>query len=236
MSNKMTALYARSASHNPEHIAQQMNELVTFAQSNHFTNLCYFLDDGYSAFDNERPGFIALHNAILAKEVSTIIVKDIARISRAYKVYSAFADMAENNGVRLIAIAEKIDTLPKHIHDDNNGLDYVLHGDYYLPVILDPEHEDHRPLGKWGMLRSDYLKEHRPGFYTRLLLGGDLHKHLADLDEQARERHELIVKQLAQAEGVTERLKMQDQMAWVGMMNNIAARADEIIRTELIFN
>lgn len=129
-----------------------------------------------------------------------------------------------------------MDVLPRRIHDDDNGLDYVLHGDYYLPVLFDPELEDHRPLGKWGMMRSDYLKEHRPGIYTKLLLGGDLHKHLADLDEQARERHELIVKQMAQAEGVTEHLKMQDQMAWIGRMNNIAARADEIIRTELIFN
>ena len=236
MSNKMTALYARSAANNPEHITQQMNDLVTFAHANHFTNLCHFTDDGYSAFDKERPGFAALQNAILAKKVDTIIVKDVSRISRVYKDFCAFADMAEENGVRLIAITEKVDILPKRIHDDDNGLDYELNGDYYLPVLLDPELEDHRPLGKWGMMRSDYLKEHRPGFYARLLLGGDLHKHLADLEEQAREQHELIVKQMAQAEGITEQLKMQNQLAWVGRMNNIAARADEIIRTELIFN
>ena len=236
MSNKMTALYARSAANNPEHIAQQMNDLVTFAQANHFTNLCYFTDDGFSAFDSERPGLSALQNAIQAKKVSTIIVNDMTRISRVYKVCSAFADMAEKNGVRLIALTEKIDLLPSHIHDDDNGLDYVLHGDYYLPVILNPEMEDHRPLGKWGMMRSDYLKEHRPGFYARLLLGGDLHKHLADLDEQARERHELIVRQMAQNEGITEQLKMRNQLVWVGRMNSIAARADEIIRTELIYN
>lgn len=236
MSNKMTALYARSAANNPEHITQQTNDLMTFAHANHFTNICRFTDDGYSAFDNERPGLTALRNAILAKEVGTILVTDMARIARVYKEFCAFADMAEENGVRLIVITEKIDNLPKRIHDDDNGLDYVLHGDYYLPVLFDPELEDHRPLGKWGMMRSDYLKEHRPGIYTRLLLGGDLHKHLADLDEQAREQHELIVKQMAQAEGVTEHLKMQDQMAWVGMMSSIAARADEIIRDELIFN
>lgn len=236
MSNKMTALYARSAANNPEHIAQQMNDLVTFAQANHFTNLCYFTDDGFSAFDSERPGLSALQNAIQAKKVSTIIVKDMTRISRVYKVCSAFADMAEKNGVRLIALTEKIDLLPSHIHDDDNVLDYVLHGDYYLPMILNPEMEDHRPLGKWGMMRSDYLKEHRPGFYARLLLGGDLHKHLADLDEQARERHELIVRQMAQNEGITEQLKMRNQLVWVGRMNSIAARADEIIRTELIYN
>lgn len=236
MSNKMTALYARSAANNPEHIAQQMNDLVTFSQANHFTNLCYFTDDGFSAFDSERPGLSALQNAIQAKKVSTIIVKDMTRISRVYKVCSAFADMAEKNGVRLISLTEKIDLLPSHIHDDDNGLDYVLHGDYYLPVILNPEMEDHRPLGKWGMMRSDYLKEHRPGFYARLLLGGDLHKHLADLDEQARERHELIVRQMAQNEGIIEQMKMRNQLVWVGRMNSIAARADEIIRTELIYN
>ena len=236
MSNKMTALYARSAANNSEHISQQMTDLVTFAHANHFTNLCHFTDDGYSAFDNERPGLTALQKAILAKKVDTIIVKDVSRISRVYKDCCTFADMAEKNGVRLIAITEKIDILPKHIHDDDNGLDYVLHGDYYLPVLIVPELEDHRPLGKWGMMRSDYLKEHRPGLYTKLLLGGELHKHLADLDEQARERHGIIVKQMVLSEGITEQMKMQDQLGWVGRMNNIAARADEIIRAELIFN
>ncbi len=71
MSNKMTALYARSAANNPEHIAQQMNDLVTFAQANHFTNLCYFTDDGFSAFDSERPGLSALQNAIQASRCTT---------------------------------------------------------------------------------------------------------------------------------------------------------------------
>lgn len=236
MSNKMTALYARSAANNPEHINQQINDLVTFAHANHFTNTCRFTDDGYSAFDNERPGLTALRNAILVKEVDTIIVTNMARIARVYKEFCAFADMAEENGVRLIAITDKIDILPKRIHDDDNGLDYVLHGDCYLPVLLDPELEDHRPLGKWGMMRMDYLKGHRPLQYELLFLSGELHTHLADLDEQARERHERIVKQMAKAEGITEHLKMQDQMGWVGRMNNIAARADEIIRTELIFN
>ena len=73
MSNKMTALYARSAANNPEHITQQMNDLVTFAHSNHFANLCHFTDDGYSAFDNERPGLTGLRNAILAKEIGTVM-------------------------------------------------------------------------------------------------------------------------------------------------------------------
>lgn len=236
MSNKMTALYARSAANNPEHITQQINDLVTFAHANHFTNTCRFTDDGYSAFDNERPGLTALRTAILAKEIGTIIVTDMTRITRVYKEVCAFADMAEENGVRLIAITDKVDILPKRIHDDDNGLDYVLHGDYYLPVLLDPELEDHRPLGKWGMMRMDYLKEHRPLRYELLLLSGELHTHLADLDEQARERHNIIVKQMVLSEGITEQMKMRDQLGWVGRMNNIAARADEIIRTELIFN
>ena len=235
MSNKMTALYARSAANNPEHITQQTNDLMTFAHANHFTNICRFTDDGYSAFDNERPGLTALRNAILAKEVGTILVTDMARIARVYKEFCAFADMAEENGVRLIVITEKIDNLPKRIHDDDNGLDYVLHGDYYLPVLFDPELEDHRPLGKWGMMRSDYLKEHRPGIYTKLLLGGDLHKHLADLDEQAREQHELIVEQMAQREGITEALKAADQMEWVRRMSMVSHTADEIIMKELVY-
>ena len=117
----------------------------------------------------------------------------------------------------------------------NNPMTYIQNGDYLIPD-LKLSQQPEKPLGKYGRMRKTYLKEHRPRIYTKLLLGGDLHKHLADLDEQARERHELIVKQMAQAEGVTEHLKMRDQMAWIGRMDNIAARADEIICTELIFN
>jgi len=235
MSKKITALYERCAAPDPEYIRRQMCNLETFAQSQGFTNLQHFTDDGYSAHNYDRPGFKALWAQMQLGKIGTIIVTDMARLFRNMLANSTFHDILQKKGIRLIAITEKMDFLPDHIHDDDNGLDYVLQGDYYLPVIFDPDLEDHRPLGKWGMMYSDYLKNHRPGFYAALLLGGKLHKHLADLDEQARERHELIVKQMAQAEGINDYLKRTDQMAWVRRMNNIAARADEIIKAELIF-
>ena len=123
--------------------------------------------------------------------------------------------------------------LRKKIHDDNNGLDYVLVGDYYLPVLSLPE--ETRPIGCWGMLRKEYLKEHKSGMYSCLLLTARLDSHLADVNEQAQERFELIEAQMRSAEGVTEELKRQNPMEWVRHCNNIRNRAAEIIKQELIY-
>ena len=123
--------------------------------------------------------------------------------------------------------------LRKKIHDDNNGLDYVLVGDYYLPVLSLPE--ETRPIGCWGMLRKEYLKEHKSGMYSCLLLTARLDSHLADVNEQAQERFELIEAQIRSAEGVTEELKRQNPMEWVRHCNNIRNRAAEIIKQELIY-
>ena len=123
--------------------------------------------------------------------------------------------------------------LRKKIHDDNNGLDYVLVGDYYLPVLSLPE--ETRPIGCWGMLRKEYLKEHKSGMYSCLLLTARLDSHLADVNEQAQERFELIEAQMRSAEGVTEELKRQNPMEWVCHCNNIRNRAAEIIKQELIY-
>lgn len=123
--------------------------------------------------------------------------------------------------------------LRKKIHDDNNGLDYVLVGDYYLPVLSLPE--ETRPIGCWGMLRKEYLKEHKSGMYSCLLLTVRLDSHLADVNEQAQERFELIEAQIRSAEGVTEELKRQNPMEWVRHCNNIRNRAAEIIKQELIY-
>lgn len=123
--------------------------------------------------------------------------------------------------------------LRKKIHDDNNGLDYVLVGDYYLPVLSLPE--ETRPIGCWGMLRKEYLKEHKSGMYSCLLLTARLDSHLADVNEQAQERFELIEAQMRSAEGVTEELKRQNSMEWVRHCNNIRNRAAEIIKQELIY-
>ena len=123
--------------------------------------------------------------------------------------------------------------LRKKIHDDNNGLDYVLVGDYYLPVLSLPE--ETRPIGCWGMLRKEYLKEHKSGMYSCLLLTARLDSHLADVNEQAKERFELIEAQMRSAEGVTEDLKAQNPMEWVRRANNIRNRAQEIVLNELVY-
>ena len=114
-----------------------------------------------------------------------------------------------------------------------NGIDYTLSGDCYLPELKLPE--ETRPIGRWGRLHREYLKNYRPLLYNELLLSGRLHTILADLDEQAAERCCLIVQQMAQAEGVTEELKATDLVRWVQAMNSIRSRSEEIIQTEMIY-
>lgn len=124
--------------------------------------------------------------------------------------------------------------MEKYIYDNSNGLWYELHGDYYLPCLVIPEEEIHT-IGVWGRKLQQYLKEYRPIFYSDLVLSGRLYSYLADIDTQARNKLNLIVKQLAETEGINECLKAQDQMAWVKAMNNIRNRAEEIVLKELIY-
>ena len=124
--------------------------------------------------------------------------------------------------------------LPINIHNGKNGLTYTLHGDYYFPD-LNLSDADKTPLGRYGRMRLNYLQEHRPGLYTRLILSSKLYEHLAEINQTSRHRMEQIIPRLAQAEGVDEKLKAKDQMAWVGQMNNIRQRAEEIILQELIY-
>ena len=114
-----------------------------------------------------------------------------------------------------------------------DGLEYIRSGDYFIPNLTLPE--ETRPIGKWGRMHREYLKEHKPIQYNCLLLSGKLWTYLADLNEQAQDRLERMIDQMKMAEGVTEELKAADPMAWVGAMNNIRASAEEIIREELIF-
>ena len=125
-------------------------------------------------------------------------------------------------------------TMNKQIHDQKNGLTYLLYGDYYLP-ILNLTDADKTLIGCYGRMRLNYLREHRPGLYTRLILSGKLYEHLAEIDQTSRQRMEQIIPRMARAEGVDEKLKAKDQMAWVGQMNNIRQRAEEIILQELIY-
>ena len=114
-----------------------------------------------------------------------------------------------------------------------NGMEYVLVGDYYIPDLKLPDEK--RPIGKYGRMHRDYLKEHHPVRFNHLVLEGQLWTYLADLNEQAQVRLSLIVEQMKVSEGVTEELKAADQMAWVGAMNSIHNRAEEIILQELVY-
>lgn len=121
----------------------------------------------------------------------------------------------------------------KHIYDEKNGLSYTLHGDYYLPDLV--LNEEEATYGKYGMLRKQFLKEHRLASYQNLLLTGKLTVHLNQVDQEARKQVELLMKQMAEKQGVTEQLKIQDQMKWVELMNNIRACAEEIVQKEIIY-
>lgn len=123
--------------------------------------------------------------------------------------------------------------LKGRIHDDSNGLDYVLVGDYYIPDLKLPD--EARPLGRWGRMHRAYLEVHCPGQYNDLLLSGKLWTYLADLNEQAQARFEIIVEQMKTAENVTEDLKRRDLLGWVQSMNSIRNWAEEIVLEELIF-
>ena len=114
-----------------------------------------------------------------------------------------------------------------------NDIEYTLVGDYYIPNIALPE-ENH-PIGKWGRMHREYLKEHHPIRFNDLVLSGQLWTFLADLNEQAQERLSLIIEQMKASESVNEELKAADQMAWVGAMNSIRNRAEEIILREMIY-
>lgn len=119
----------------------------------------------------------------------------------------------------------------------NDGLEYSLEyirsGDYFIPNLTLPE--ETRPIGRWGRMHREYLREHKPIQYNCLFLSGKLWTYLADLNEQAQDRLEQMVHQMKMAEGVTEELKAADPMAWVGAMNNIRNRAEESILRELIY-
>ena len=114
-----------------------------------------------------------------------------------------------------------------------HGIWYQLKGEYYLPVLELPE--ENRPIGRWGRLHKAYLKNYRPVLYQSLLLSGKLYTALTDLNEQATERCSLIIRQMAEAEGITEGLKANDPMRWVQAMNSIRSRAEEIIQAEMIY-
>ena len=123
--------------------------------------------------------------------------------------------------------------MKKQIYDENNGLSYTVHGDYYLPDLEINEEEP--TYGKYGIMRKQFLKEHRSGRYQYLVLTGKLTKHLNQIDKEVREKVEMLMEQMAEQWGVTEELKMQDQMEWVRRMNNIKSVAEEMVLRKFIY-
>ena len=122
--------------------------------------------------------------------------------------------------------------MEKYIYDEKNGLHYKLVGDYYLPLLTVPEVP---PIGIWGRRKQQYLREHRPVIYSSLLLSDKLFPHLTEIDRQAQNMYDQLMRQMAVRAGITEQLKATDQMAWVQKMNAISSQVREIINAELIF-
>ncbi len=125
--------------------------------------------------------------------------------------------------------------MEKVIYDEKNGLWYELQGDYYIPCLKLPE-EEQQPIGVWGQRHLRYIKQNRKVLYLNLLTSGKLNEYLADIDKQAEDMFSRLVKQIAEREGVTEQLKVDNQMEWVAQMNNIRSRATEIVNHDIIYN
>ena len=123
--------------------------------------------------------------------------------------------------------------MKKQIYDEKNGMSYTLHGDYYLPDLVLNEEEP--TYGKYGMLRKQFLKEYRSARYQYLLLTGKLNEHLNQIDQESRKQMEMLMGQMVERQGVTEELKVQDQMKWVRLMNNIKASAEEIVLKNMVY-
>ena len=122
--------------------------------------------------------------------------------------------------------------MKEKIYDARTELEYVLVDDYYLPAL---KLLQTRPVGRWGMLHKAFLKLRKPAYYQSLLLNGKLDAVLADVEEQAAERYEVLIEQMSQREGVSEKLKEENQMEWVRRMRNLENRAAEIVKAELIY-
>lgn len=123
--------------------------------------------------------------------------------------------------------------MKKQIYDEKNGMSYTLHGDYYLPDLVLREEEP--TYGKYGMLRKQFLKEHRSARYQYMLLTGKLNEHLNQIDQEVREQVETLMEQMTEKQGVTEELKVQNQTKWVRLMNNIKASAEEMVLREILY-
>ena len=125
--------------------------------------------------------------------------------------------------------------MDKYIYDNSNGLWYELQGDYYIPCLVLLDEKEERHIGIWGHRHLRYIREHKKVFYTDLLISGKLQSYLADVEEQAQELFDRLMKQRAEREGITETLKAENQMLWVGRMNALRSAVTETVNTEVIF-
>ena len=125
--------------------------------------------------------------------------------------------------------------MEKYIYNEKNGLWYELQGDYYIPCLELPVEKEERYIGVWGQRHLRYIRQHKKVFYTNLLTSGKLQSHLADIEEQAQELFDRLMKQRAEREGITEKLKADNQMEWVGRMNALSEAVTETVNAEVIF-
>lgn len=124
--------------------------------------------------------------------------------------------------------------MEKYIYDKNNGLWYELQGDYYIPCLKLPD-EEQVEIGIWGQRHLDYIKHHRKGFHTSLVLDCKLNRYLVEINKQAEEMFDTLISQYKTAEGITEQLKAENQMEWIGKMNNIRQQAIKIVNNDIIY-
>ena len=125
--------------------------------------------------------------------------------------------------------------MEKRIYNEKNGIRYTLQGNYYLPDLKLPD-EENKPIGLWGQRHARHLKQNHKVLYMNLLTSGKLSSYLADIDKQAEDMFFRLVKQMAESEGVTEKLKANNQMDWVARMNNIRSRVTEVVNHDIIYN
>ena len=125
--------------------------------------------------------------------------------------------------------------MEKYIYNEQNGLWYKLQGDYYIPCLELPTEKEERHIGVWGQRHLRYIQEYKKVFYINLLTSGKLQSHLADIEEQAQELFDRLMKQRAEREGITEKLKADNQMEWVGRMNNLRSAVTETVNAEVVF-
>lgn len=234
MKSKITALYERTCEPDAENIRKQKNNLTNVAKRYNFKNIQHFTDDGYACANTYRPGFTALMEAIHADQVSTLIIRDCTRLTRDNEILSNLLNQMDLHGVRLLSLNEKMDRLPLHIHDDDNNLDYELHGDYYFPMFIISESEKAPITSMWADMHMNYLKEHRPGRFNLLVTTGKLNSHLTKIDKQAKERYATLMDAYKEKWEITEELKANDVMQWIQLMNQARCYAEWNVLREIV--